>query len=130
MKNKSVLKELISSAKERLKNRDYGNSTYNYISKQNDKAKTNHLLRVLANNEFKKPDIIIRTISTKEDEIFTRKVVQLLEEDPNCIMPLAKLIDIDVFKSLSDVEQQNYILNISERYLKIKEEFYKKQNSI
>lgn len=130
MKNKSVLKELINSAKERLKNRDYGTSTYNYISKQNDKAKTNHLLRILANQEFKRPDIIIKTLSTKEDEIFTQKVVNLLEHNPNSMTPLAELIDVEIFKNLNDTEKQNYILTLSERYLKIKEEYNKKQNSI
>lgn len=130
MKNKSVLKELINSAKERLKNRDYGTSTYNYISKQNDKAKTNHLLRILANKEFKRADIIIKTLSTKEDEIFTQKVVNLLEHNPNSMTPLAELIDVEIFKNLSDTEKQNYILTLSEKYLKIKEEYNKKQNSI
>ncbi len=130
MKNKSVLKELINSAKERLKNRDYGTSTYNYISKQNDKAKTNHLLRILANQEFKRPDIIIKTLSTKEDEIFAQKVVNLLEHNPNSMTPLAELIDVEIFKNLNDTEKQNYILTLSERYLKIKEEYNKKQNSI
>lgn len=130
MKNKSVLKELINSAKERLKNRDYGTSTYNYISKQNDKAKTNHLLRILANQEFKRPDIIIKTLSTKEDEIFAQKVVNLLEHNPNSMTPLAELIDVEIFKNLNDTEKQNYILTLSERYLKIKEEYNKKRNSI
>lgn len=129
-KNKSVLKELIMSAKERLKHHDYGNKNYNYESKQQDKIKTNQVLRFLASKEFKKADITITTLSNKEDEIFNRKVINLLTNNPNTISPLAELIDIEKYKSLNDVEKQNYILNLSEKYVKIKQDFEQKQNSI
>lgn len=128
--NKSVLKELIRSAKNRLKNHDYGNTTYNLESKKQDKIKTNQVLRFLANREFKSADITITTISKTEDEIFSNKVINLLKENPNTISPIAEIIDIEKYKSLNEIEKQNYILDISEKFVKIKEEFYKKQNSI
>ena len=126
-KNKSVLKELIMSAKTRLKNHDYGTTTYNLESKKQDKIKTNHVLRNLANAEYKRADITIKSLSNKEDEMLSNRVVTLLKENPNTIAPIAEIIDIEKFKSLNEIEKQNYILTISEKYLKLKEEFYKKQ---
>ena len=38
--------------------------------------------------------------------------------------------NIEKYKSLNDVEKQNYILNLSERYVKIKKDFEERQNSI
>ena len=69
-KNKSVLKELIMSAKERLKHRDYGNLNYNNESKKQDKIKTNQVLKFLASKEYKKADITFKVISNTEDELF------------------------------------------------------------
>lgn len=132
MKNKniSVLKELIMSAKERLKHRDYGNISYNNESKKQDKIKTNQVLKFLASKEYKKADITFKVISNTEDELFNKKVIELLTTNPNTISPLKDLIDIEKYKSLNDVEKQNYILNLSERYVKIKKDFEEKQNSI
>mgnify|MGYP003571294353 CR=1 FL=1 len=129
-KNKSVLKELIMSAKERLRHRDYGNSNYNYESKLQDKIKTNNVLRLIASKEFKRADITITTINSKDDEEFNKRVINLLTTNPNTISPLAELIDINKYKSLTDVEKQKYILNLSEKYVKIKETFEQKQKSI
>lgn len=129
-KNKSVLKELIMSAKERLKHRDYGNLNYNNESKKQDKIKTNQVLKFLASKEYKKADITFKVISNTEDELFNKKVIELLTTNPNTISPLKDLIDIEKYKSLNDVEKQNYILNLSERYVKIKKDFEEKQNSI
>ena len=129
-KNKSVLKELIMSAKERLKHRDYGNLNYNNESKKQDKIKTNQVLKFLASKEYKKADITFKVISNTEDELFNKKVIELLTTNPNTISPLKDLIDIEKYKSLKEVEKQNYILNLSERYVKIKKDFEEKQNSI
>lgn len=129
-KNKSVLKELIMSAKERLKHRDYGNLNYNNESKKQDKIKTNQVLKFLASKEYKKADITFKVISNTEDELFNKKVIELLTTNPNTISPLKDLIDIEKYKSLNDIEKQNYILNLSERYVKIKKDFEEKQNSI
>lgn len=128
-KNKSVLKELIQSAKERLKNHDYGTVDYNRESRMQDKIKTNHVLRMLASSEFKRADIVVKPISTKEDEIFNQKVIKLLTTNPNTTSPLAELVDIEKYKNLSDIEKQNYILNLSEKYCKIKQNFEQKQAS-
>lgn len=125
-KNKSVLKELIQSAKERLKNHDYGSVDYNRGSKLQDKAKTNHVLRMLASNEFKRADIVVKPLSLEEDENFNQKVIKLLQTNPNTTSPLAELIDIEKYKNLSDIEKQNYILNLSEKYVKIRHNFEQK----
>lgn len=129
-KNKSVLKELIMSAKERLKHRDYGNTNYNNESKKQDKIKTNQVLKFLASKEYKRADITFKVISSKDDEIFSQKVIELLKTNPNTTSPLADLIDIEKYKNLSEIEKQNYILNLSERYVKIKKDFEEKQNCI
>lgn len=128
-KNKSVLKELIMSAKERLKNHDYGTIDYNRESKMQDKIKTNHVLRLLASSEFKRADIVVKPISTKEDEIFNEKVINLLLTNPNTTSPLADLIDIEKYKNLNDIEKQDYILSLSEKYVKIRQDFEQKQTS-
>lgn len=132
MKNrtKSVLKELIQSAKQRLKHNDYGNVIYNEESKRQDKIKTNHVLRMLANKEFKRADITIKSLSSKEDENFNKKVIDLLTKNPNSISTFAELVDMEEYKKLSDIEKQKYILNLSEKFVKIKEDYYRKQNII
>lgn len=129
-KNTSVLKELILSAKERLKNHDYGNNTYREECRRKDRIKTNQVLRFLANAEFKSPDITIKALNIEEDENFNKKVIKLLETDPNNIAPLGELIDADKFHSLNEAGRQNYILSLSEKFVKIKEDYYKKQNQI
>lgn len=125
-KNKSVLKELIQSAKNRLKNHDYGSVDYNRGSRLQDKRKTNHVLCLLASNEFKRADIVVRPLSCEEDEIFNEKVLKLLETNPNTTSPLADLVDIEKYKTLSDTEKQDYILNLSEKYVKIRQSFEQK----
>ena len=59
-----------------------------------------------------------------------KRVIELLDNNPNTITPIADIIDIEKYKTLNDIEKQNYILNISEKFCKIKEEYYKKQTSI
>ena len=125
-KQTSVLKELIMSAKERLRNGDYSSATYKEECKRKDKIKSNQILRFLANAEFKRPNITITTYSTKEDEELNKKVINLLETDPNTVAPIGELVEMEVFKNLNEAEKQNYILNLSEKFLKYKEEYYKK----
>ena len=125
-KNTSVLKELILSAKERLKNGDYGNATYKQECKRKDKIKTNQVLRFLANAEYKRADIEIKAYSTEEDDKLNKKIEHLLENNPHTIFPLGELVDAEKFKKLNESERQNYILNLSEKFIAYKENYYKK----
>ena len=60
------------------------------------------------------------TIRKEEDVEFVESVKKLLEID--CYNPLGVLCDQVYFNSLNEREKEFYILNLSEKYRKVKEE--------
>lgn len=48
-----------------------------------------------------------------------KKIVQLLENNPNCEDPIGRLIDHSEFDNLSDERKQAYILKLSRSYREI-----------
>lgn len=63
--------------------------------------------------------IIATRVKIEDDPLFN-KVNRILTKNPDCYNPLGELIDHSVFDSLSPSAQQKYILNLSERFNKIK----------
>mgnify|MGYP006960905984 CR=1 FL=1 len=100
-KKKSNLKILAADAKMRLINGYYknaGSKTYHDIVRSS-----------FSDNE-----------SREEEKLFYEKVKQLIEED--AINPIAQLADQECLNSLSYSARQRYLLQISEKYNRVKEE--------
>ena len=60
------------------------------------------------------------TIKNEEDVEFIAKVKQLISED--CYNPLGVLCDNKYFETLDSHQKEFYILSLSEKYNKIKDE--------
>ena len=58
-----------------------------------------------------------------DDEEFYEKVCKVLESTDLLMSPLAKLIDHEVYDKLSERDKQNYILKLSDRFIKMKERY-------
>ena len=66
--------------------------------------------RFKATYEFK-----VSNISNDEKKL-QKKIVQLLENNPDCDDPIGRLIDHKVFDNLSEERKQAYILKLSNSY--------------
>ena len=101
----SALRMLAQKAKKRL-------STAGQNSLETERATISYLsdgnYAIVANNQ-----------KIKEDPLF-EKVKRLLEKE-DILNPLAELTDNKVFNTLSDLEKEKYIIDISKRYNEIKE---------
>lgn len=118
MSSKNQLKMLASLAKKRLIQRDYKNeppknpfavgkvSTY-FL--ENAKA----MKKLTAKIEYV-------SISDKENSEFVKQVINILNSEL-VINPLALLTDKAHYKTLSEREQQLYMLSLSDRYTRVKE---------
>lgn len=62
----------------------------------------------------------------EEDPLF-EKVKKLIEK-PDVMNPLAELTDYEVFNTLSQPEKEKYIIDISKRYIEIKDYFAKNKS--
>ena len=111
MKN-SDLKFLANLAKQRLRNKNYEEerktkrstvSSYFLQNARRLKAETNYV-----------------TIQNKDDEEFINKVRDLIDGD--CYNPLGVLCDKSYFSTLNQFEKEFYILNLSEKYNRVKNE--------
>lgn len=109
------LKFLANLAKQRLMNKDYSEPQV----KSKNKASSYFIQNALALKKLKAETNYI-TIKDQEDIEFIDKVRKLLEED--CYNPLGRLCDKTYFQSLNAFEREFYILNLSEKYNKVKNE--------
>lgn len=114
MKN-NELKFLANLAKQRLMNKNYSEVT----SLQRNKASSYFIKNAMALKKLKAETNYI-TIKNEEDIEFTNKVKELLESD--CYNPLGLLSDKDYFATLDEREREFYILKLSEKYNKVKDE--------
>lgn len=114
MKN-NELKFLANLAKQRLMHKDYKQEIVNKKSKasnyfiQNAKA----LKKLKAETEYV-------TIKNEVENDFIEMVKELIAED--CYNPLGRLCDNNYFNSLDDRQKEFYILNLSDKYNRVKNE--------
>ena len=59
-----------------------------------------------------------------KDEEFKNKVFELLNNNEDVINPIYKLIDKNTFDSMTELEKERTILEISERYVNLKNQYY------
>jgi hypothetical protein len=112
---RNELKFLANLAKQRLMNKNYSEKTP--VNK--NKASNYFIQNALALKKLKAETSYV-TIKDQEDIEFIGKVRSLLEED--CYNPLGKLCDQDYFNSLDGFQKEFYILNLSEKYNKVRNE--------
>lgn len=104
-KKKSNLKILAADAKTRLIN--------GYHSRHDGGKSYHDIVRA----SFSK------TENLEEEKLFYEKVKKIIEE--NAQNPIAMLADPDLLKSLSYSAKQRYLLEISEKYNRVKDEILK-----
>lgn len=117
---RALIRQMAQDAKARMMNKGYGNKIENQQLKRNINNK-NNLKLYIAN---RKPDITIKIINDYENNEFKQKVYELLENNQDVINPLSRLINQQEFDSMSDDEKERTILNISEQYTQIKNQYY------
>ena len=124
----NVLKKLASDAKYRLKHCNYNNKQENLNIIRNI-AFQNHI-RMIKESECKTPEITIKIINDyAEQEDFQNRVIKLLSENEDCLNPLKKLSDNKLLCLMSDSEKQRYILDLSERYNQVRDDYYKSKRA-
>lgn len=114
MKN-NELKFLANLAKQRLMNKDYTEVK----TQSRNKASNYFIQNARALKKLKAETSYVR-INTDEDIEFIENVKKLLETD--CYNPLGKLCDKGYFDTLDASQKEFYILTLSEKYIKVKEE--------
>ena len=109
------LKFLANLAKQRLMNQNYSEKPV--INK--NKASSYFIRNAMALKKLKAETNYV-TIKDSEDVDFIQKVQDLVNSD--CYNPLGILCDQEYFRTLDDRQKQFYILNLSEKYNKVKSE--------
>lgn len=114
MKNND-LKFLANLAKQRLMNKDYTE-----VKNQNrNKASSYFIQNAKALKKLKAETSYVK-IKDEEDIQFIESVKRLIECD--CYNPLGVLSDKNYFDTLDDRQKQFYILRLSEKYIKVRDE--------
>lgn len=114
MKN-TQLKFLANLAKQRLMTQNYGD-----VAKQTKNKASSYFLQNARALQKLKAETNYVTINTDEDVEFVENVKKLLLED--CYNPLGRLSDNNYFQTLNNEQKEFYILNLSEKYNKVKDE--------
>ena len=123
-----MLRQLALDAKNRLKHCTYKNKEENLNIKRSI-AFQNHI-RMVMESECRTPEITIKVINDyAEQEEFQNKVYELLNRDEDCINPLKELSDSKLLAVMTDAEKQKYILNLSERYNQVRNDYYKSKRA-
>ena len=107
------LKFLANLAKQRLMNKDYSEK----VVTSKNKASNYFIQNALALKKLKAETNYV-TISDSIDMEFVDRVRAIINED--CYNPLGKLCDNEYFDTLSNTQKEFYILNLSEKYNKVK----------
>ena len=109
------LKFLANLAKQRLMNKDYTSQP----PKNRNKASSYFIQNAKALKRLKAETNYV-TIKNEEDIEFIEHVRRLISED--CYNPLGQLCDRQYFDSLDSYQKEFYILTLSEKYNKVKDE--------
>lgn len=132
MEGNKSLKQYAKEAKKRMKSsfwQDYKSKVENDIEKVNE----NEQLKSKVVEYYQtKVAVTIKGVKT-EDEAFYNKVKELLSTVGDVSDALGRLTDKEEFSKLSYEARQRYLLDLSTKYRKAKERYYKEteyQNSL
>jgi len=68
-------------------------------------------------------------LNKREDEKFYEQVSKMLSEDIDTINPLGKLVDKTKLDEMNNKERERYIINLADRYVKMKGRFEKEHSN-
>ncbi|MDD4110848.1 MAG: hypothetical protein PHS54_04790 [Clostridia bacterium] len=108
-----ALRRLARQAKNRLGNRNY------FEGKGNNKVLNGGYLA----------DYKLVHLSNKKEEKFYEQVREILENEIDAIKPIGKLADKTKFEQMSETQKERYIINLADKYLKMKERFERERAS-
>ena len=123
-KRNNQLKVLANIAKQRLLKGEYTENEENNIFAP---KVSNYFIKNASAMKKLTAKVEFVKIEGSIDSNFEEKVITLLEEDLYELCPFSKLIDFRVFNTLSTLEKQSYMLNISEKYNYLKEKYINKE---
>lgn len=122
--NGKTLKEYAKEAKARMKSsfwQDYKNRVETQIEKaEEDGVSKSKVVEYYQN----KAAVTIRGVNTKDEEFYL-KVKEILSTYGDVSDAIGRLTDKDYFATLSYEQRQRYTLDLSARYIKAKERYYK-----
>ena len=116
---RALIRQMVLDAKSRMIKGGYGDRFENEALKRSIENSNNIKLYVA-----KKPEISIKIIEDSSEKEFKEKVFNLLSKNEDMINPLYQLIDKEKFDNLTEIEQERMILEISERYVNLKNKYY------
>lgn len=128
-KNSTQLKSLANAAKQRLKSGNYSSEVIKNVERNKAKASDYFYQNALA---LKREKFIAKfvTITNEIDETLTKKIYSMLSSNELLCNPLGRLVDKNYFNTLNDFEKQHYILSLSEKFNRIKDEYYENVSKI
>ena len=129
MKRTNELKSLATAAKQRLKCGVYSSEVIKDVAKSKAKASDYFYQNALA---LKREKFIAKfvTITNEYDDALIKKVYAMLKTNELLCNPIGRLVDKKYFNSLNEFEKQHYILSLSEKYNRIKDEYYENNSKI
>ena len=87
-------------------------------------------VRMIAESECRTPEITIKIINDfAEQESFQNKVINLLKRNEDCINPLKELSDNKLLNVMTDIEKQKYMLELSEKYNRVRADYIKSKQA-
>lgn len=120
MAKSSEFKKLASLAKQRLMQ---GN--YTEAKKLKNNFYNSYYFKNMSSIKKLNAELNFVLINDTETEVFNKKVFDMLKKNEDILSPIGKLCDKEIYSKLNDLEKQNYILRLSEKYIKAKELYYK-----
>ena len=123
MKQLSQLRQLANLAKQRMRDGNYKelvNQPKNSFSGAVTASKYFICNARALKKEYIKPEIVLIDLQNKD---FEDRVINLIKSNDNLFNPLGILADENAMISMDELTKQQYILKLSEDYLKIKEQY-------
>ncbi len=128
-KRNNELKNLALMAKQRLKSGNYSLENVKTLEKNKAKASEYFYQNALA---IKREKFIAEfvTITNEYDEALIKKVYKMLESNELLCNSIGQLVDKKYFNTLNEFEKQHYILCLSEKFNRIKEDYLQSTSKI
>ncbi len=128
MRSNSELRNLANLAKQRMKMGNYDAINVGKGGAFKNKASSYFICNARALRKVgQKAEII--TITDAEDKDFVSKVHSILSEQGVVCNPIGRLVDKKLFSTMSEYERELYILTLSDKFNKIKDDYYSQRNA-
>ena len=124
MKELSEMKKRVLLAKQRLK-MGYWNKIEQNRNRLNDENHSFEVVRKIVVEQTKRDErLILERDRAVEEENLYLKVCKILDENPDEIAPIGRLIDRAVYEKLDEQGKQRYVLSLAEKFRKLSERYY------